>query len=575
MSYSRKDEAVMRRVATYLRNQGVNVWVDNEKLIPGTPIWETEIEKAITGASAVIVILSPDSKKSEWMRREMSFAEQYDKRIFPLLVRGDEDSSISIRLITSQYVDLRKDEISGLNLLHSALAHYLDELEDQNVIAQNVSWQVVNKQVEKKPFHFRDFVKTNRQTLRNIARAFGIILVGTLLYGGGDWLGYSVSTKTQYTFVAWIPPLLGILFGPIVGGTTALAGDLLYQLSFHWKDPTSYFLYLQNRPGLSLDQLRMSSHLLSVIFASLIVKDTRNWKKNVLAGLIILSIPQLISIWSEFSLQFSFKEDNWEWYDSLKNMLLDMWVLRTLIPNLVIFSLLLPFATNKLNQYKWYNDFRGTEKMPADLSPRKFIFLMATGWAVAFAVTFGFKDVRSVLVPAFVSINDRRQVLDHAMSMTSFPVDIFLACGILCSLIYAYIVRTKFKKLEWYHLITMVLGWMIGIQLSMKAYNGFLGFLGCFGVTYEYLLYIPVGGFFGGFFSSLPVLWINTRNRLLRIFLIAISWCIGLFFGFLFPPYPYICDMSQTIRFIISGFLAGSIGALGTALAIWNLNQDS
>ena len=47
MSYSRKDEAVMRRIVTFLRKRGIEVWVDNENLVPGTPLWEVEIEKAI------------------------------------------------------------------------------------------------------------------------------------------------------------------------------------------------------------------------------------------------------------------------------------------------------------------------------------------------------------------------------------------------------------------------------------------------------------------------------------------------------------------------------------------------
>ena len=60
MSYSRRDKDVMWRTAIFLRKQGVNVWVDNEKLIPGTPIWEEEIEKAIKAAKAVVVVMSPD-----------------------------------------------------------------------------------------------------------------------------------------------------------------------------------------------------------------------------------------------------------------------------------------------------------------------------------------------------------------------------------------------------------------------------------------------------------------------------------------------------------------------------------
>ena len=90
ISYSRKDDAIMRRIVAFLRGEGINVWVDNEKLIPGTPIWEEEIEKAIKAAGAIVVVMSPDLKKSEWVRREISLAEQNRIRIFPVLVSGDE-----------------------------------------------------------------------------------------------------------------------------------------------------------------------------------------------------------------------------------------------------------------------------------------------------------------------------------------------------------------------------------------------------------------------------------------------------------------------------------------------------
>ena len=131
MSYSRRDDAVMRRIVAFLREQGIKVWVDNEKLIPGTPVWEKEIEKAVQGASAVVVVLSPDSKDSEWVRREISLADQYEKRVFPLLVRGDEKTSISIRLIGRQYVDIRSNEEAGLNYVSATLLRYLEELNER------------------------------------------------------------------------------------------------------------------------------------------------------------------------------------------------------------------------------------------------------------------------------------------------------------------------------------------------------------------------------------------------------------------------------------------------------------
>lgn len=128
MSYSRKDEQVMQRITKFLRKNGLNIWVDNEKLTPGTPIWQAEIEKSITRSKAVIVILSPSSKRSKWVAREIASAELYQKRIFPILVRGDPISAIPINLITTQFVDFRKDEDAGMENLKTALTSHLDNL---------------------------------------------------------------------------------------------------------------------------------------------------------------------------------------------------------------------------------------------------------------------------------------------------------------------------------------------------------------------------------------------------------------------------------------------------------------
>jgi small GTP-binding protein len=121
MSYSRKDEDVMKAITSELRKSGYEIWVDNENLIPGTPIWESEIEKALITSVAVIVLLSPDSKQSQWVRREISYAEEYKKRIYPVLIRGDMNEAIPLKLITRQYVDLRKNREQGLRSLIAAL----------------------------------------------------------------------------------------------------------------------------------------------------------------------------------------------------------------------------------------------------------------------------------------------------------------------------------------------------------------------------------------------------------------------------------------------------------------------
>lgn len=125
MSYSREDTAKQRRVVRELRERGVNIWVDVENLTPGTPTWEREIEKAIRGATGIIVLLSPESNNSEWVRREISFGEQHRKRIFPVLIEGDDHTSTPLRLASHQRVDLRTKFEAGLDELADALKDYI------------------------------------------------------------------------------------------------------------------------------------------------------------------------------------------------------------------------------------------------------------------------------------------------------------------------------------------------------------------------------------------------------------------------------------------------------------------
>ena len=156
ISYSRLDDAVMRRVVTFMRRQGIKVWVDNEKLVPGTPIWEKEIEKAIRGTAAVVVLLSPDLNDSVWVQRELGFAERYHKRIFPVLVAGDEYKSIPLRLVTNQYVDIREreNEKAGLKSLLTSLSDYLENLstleKEKKEIAEKVAREKAQKEAAQK-----------------------------------------------------------------------------------------------------------------------------------------------------------------------------------------------------------------------------------------------------------------------------------------------------------------------------------------------------------------------------------------------------------------------------------------
>lgn len=170
MSYSREDTAKQRRVIKELRERGVNIWVDIENLTPGTPTWEREIEKAIRGATGIIVLLSPESNNSEWVRREISFGEQHRKRIFPVLIEGDDHTSTPLRLANHQRVDLRTKFESGLDELANAIKDYIG-------VKQEIAAQIQSEVKERRsPSHPIDLKKFGMPAL--------FILIGLLLAGG-------------------------------------------------------------------------------------------------------------------------------------------------------------------------------------------------------------------------------------------------------------------------------------------------------------------------------------------------------------------------------------------------------
>ena len=168
ISYSRTDTNQKQKIIKQLRTRGINLWVDIENLVPGSPAWEREIERAIRGAAGIIVLLSPESNNSEWVRREISFAEQNDKYVFPVLIRGDEDDSIPLRLSNHQWVDLRKNYDNGLDELADALKDHLGiTAADQET-----------KQQQKKP------VKFTTDDLKKFAVAGILASIGLACIGG-------------------------------------------------------------------------------------------------------------------------------------------------------------------------------------------------------------------------------------------------------------------------------------------------------------------------------------------------------------------------------------------------------
>lgn len=107
LSYSRMDVDAMRIVRDCLHEAGISVWT-YEGLTPGTIGWRTSIEEAVAQAAAMVVLLSPDAKKSEWVDNEVGYAQTLSKPVFPVLTAGDIPTSVPINLVRVQLIDGRE-----------------------------------------------------------------------------------------------------------------------------------------------------------------------------------------------------------------------------------------------------------------------------------------------------------------------------------------------------------------------------------------------------------------------------------------------------------------------------------
>jgi formylglycine-generating enzyme required for sulfatase activity len=86
ISYAREDKTYARNLADSLHQRGFEPWMD-DRLRSGDRWWRT-IDQSIQDCAAFIVVMTPDSKKSEWVEREVMLALDERKPILPLLLRG-------------------------------------------------------------------------------------------------------------------------------------------------------------------------------------------------------------------------------------------------------------------------------------------------------------------------------------------------------------------------------------------------------------------------------------------------------------------------------------------------------
>ncbi len=86
ISYARADAAFAQRLMDDLRAAGHACWIDTSE-IKGGEQWAINIADAINHSSALVVIVTRQALQSEWVQKEILWAQQVKKLIIPLLLQ--------------------------------------------------------------------------------------------------------------------------------------------------------------------------------------------------------------------------------------------------------------------------------------------------------------------------------------------------------------------------------------------------------------------------------------------------------------------------------------------------------
>lgn len=101
LSHSKVDGDFAELMKLRLEREGFTAWIDNDRLEPGID-WRQEIDDSIKKALAVIAVMSPDARASEYVTYEWAFAWGAGVPVIPLMLR---DTSLHPRLAALQYLD--------------------------------------------------------------------------------------------------------------------------------------------------------------------------------------------------------------------------------------------------------------------------------------------------------------------------------------------------------------------------------------------------------------------------------------------------------------------------------------
>src|SRR5688572_18413647 len=135
ISYSHEDRDFAEIVIGEIKKAKIASWIDSEQLRAGKD-WQQQIDDSIRQSFVVLVIMTPDAKKSEYVTYEWSFALGASIPVIPIM---RENVDIHSRLKNVQSFDF-----TGKYRPFTDLITELNRIKDEAKLMQNSKGQTVS-----------------------------------------------------------------------------------------------------------------------------------------------------------------------------------------------------------------------------------------------------------------------------------------------------------------------------------------------------------------------------------------------------------------------------------------------
>ena len=161
ISYSREDQEHVFPVVDKLRNEGLDIWIDQEG-IHGAKLWSQEIVNAIESSKVFILFASTKAFVSKNVTKELALASESDKHILPVFI---EDAEIPAAM---------KYQLAGIQ-------HLIHKKGDQHLTIDNILRTVNSLKIDSVKTKHTDYSKTHKSVSNSTSPRKPIAIVAAIV----------------------------------------------------------------------------------------------------------------------------------------------------------------------------------------------------------------------------------------------------------------------------------------------------------------------------------------------------------------------------------------------------------